>query len=288
MSTLASDTKVRPSAAWYIAVAVLWIASFVVAIVAFKPLIDIFSEGITQVSNGDQIQVSDEGLTVYTGRPSPATTCRLVDSQGNATPIARFGGDERFDIDPADGPRMWALGSTPDDFVGGTYTLECENLGRSTLGYGARIDFVDIGIRMLIGIIVAAVLGVAGLIVLIVLLVRRHNSKSRLRQQQAAYPAYPAAYGQYGGYGQQPGYGDQGQGQPGYGQPGYGQPAQPTGYEAGQPGQYGSPGGYTPQAAPPPSAEQTAPLPTQGDDAAPPPGPTGQPPADDDRDTRSP
>jgi hypothetical protein len=252
MSTQANDTKVRPSAAWYILVVVLWLASIALAIFAFKPLYDIFNTGITEISNGQQIEVPADGITVYTSQDSSLATCQLVDAQGDATLIDAYNDNENFDIDPGDGPHVWALGSTPDGFPAGTYAIECERLGRATLAFGDRIDIVALGGRLLIGFLVAGVFGLAGLILLIVLLVKRHNSKSRIRQQQLAggggYGTYPTTYGQYGS----------------------------------QPGGYSQPGAFPPPSNYPPSTTSYPPPPPGETPTSETPPPPAYPPPDDD------
>src|SRR5215212_510324 len=103
MSTPAYDTKVRPSAWWYLLVALLWIASFVVFIVAVKPIIDIFSSGLTEVTNGQAITVPSDGLTLYTTADQSTTACAVVDADQTATPLEPFGDNESFDFKPSDG-----------------------------------------------------------------------------------------------------------------------------------------------------------------------------------------
>ena len=120
-------------------------------------------------------------------------------------------------------------GSTPDGFAG-RYLQRSSATGLDAI---ARVSATGSTSWRSVGDCSSAcsspgVLGLIGLIVLIVLLVRRHNSKSRIRQQQltaGGYGAYPTSYGQYGS----------------------------------QPGGFSQPGGY------PPPAERTAASPGSAD-----------------------
>jgi hypothetical protein len=246
MSMSQPDTRVRPSPWWYLVVVVLWIASFIVFVIAIKPIITIFSAGVDEVGNNSQVTIPSDGRTIYSSiRPGNAT-CTLQGASGGPVQLEPFdqssSGSFSFTFD--DGTEVQPLASTPDGFPAGTYQLACSVPPRATLATGKRLDFDSFAARLVIGIIGSIVAGIVGLILLIVLLVRRHNSKVRVRQAQAA-----AAYA-YGGY---PGY-PPGAGPPGsYPPSGYAQPDQPP---AGGP--YGAPYG-SPPPPPPPSDAPGAP-----------------------------
>jgi hypothetical protein len=259
MAIQESEPKVRPSAWWYLLVVVLWVAAAILAILTVKPIIDVFTSDVHPVSNGGQIDVPDDGITIYSTRNVNSTACDLTDSAGNATALDAFDNGDEFDFDAANGPHVYAVGVTPDDFPAGTYTLTCQRPAGSDFYSGKRVDFVEIGTRFLVGFGGGGLLGLAGLIVLIVLLVRRHNAKSRIRQYQAAY-GYPASYGQYGS---------------------------PSGYQA--PGTYPPPGGYPPPTDYPQQGTGTYPPSYPGQETGespppppPPPPPPSYPPPDDD------
>jgi hypothetical protein len=250
MSMSQTDTRVRPSAWWYLLTVVLWIGSFVVFIVAIKPIISIYNAGVDQVQNNAQLSVTSDGFTAYASESSPNAVCTLANDGGSVT-LDTFDSDSTFEFTFDNGPKVSALATTPDDLPAGTYQLSCKGVPRTAvLATGKRVDIGDIGPRLVIGIIASLLAGLIGLIVLIVLLVKRHNSKSRIRQAQAA-----SSYG-YGGY------------------PGGGYP--PGGYAPGgypQPGAPGSEGPYSPPAAgtpgtgygSPPAAPPSPPTPPSSD-----------------------
>jgi hypothetical protein len=235
MATYEADMKVRPSAWWYLLPVGIWIACIVLAVIAFKPFIDLVDHGVDPVRNGDQITVTDDGLTVYaTGAQTPRN-CRLVDTSGNATALDAF--DDSFDLELPDGANYFALASTPDGFDAGTYTLECRGIGANgELGTGLRLDIGAIGQRLVIGILIPIVAGIIGLVILIVLLVKRHNSKSRIKAMRSSGGGYGG--GPTGGYGSDA---------PG----GYGS-SPPGGYGTSPPGGYGTTPPTDPGAYPPP------------------------------------
>ncbi|MBA2559716.1 MAG: hypothetical protein H0V07_07465 [Propionibacteriales bacterium] len=195
MSMYSQEAKVRPSAGWYLLPLGLWIAAIVLAVVAWKPVVDVVNAGIDQVGNGEQISVPSDGLTVYATSQPSGGGCSLVDSSGTATALSTF--DTSLDWKLQTGrAKFIGLGSTPADLQAGSYTLRCTSLARnSTIGTGRRIDLGDVTRVGLLGVIVPLVLGLAGLVVLIVLLVKRHNSKSRIKTARAsAASGYPGTW----------------------------------------------------------------------------------------------
>ncbi len=202
MSTYEQDQKVRPSATWYLLPVAIWIGCIVLAVIAFRPFIDLVKAGIDPVSNGSQVSVPTDGLTVYGTNGNGSRSCQLVDSSGSATQLDQFDAD--IHVNPPDDRDYYALASTPDGLSGGRYNLQCDQSGpRSQLGIGDRLDVGALGKRLALGIIVPLVAGLIGLAIVIVLLVKRHNSKSRIRtaraQAASGYPGgWPPASG--GGY----------------------------------------------------------------------------------------
>jgi hypothetical protein len=206
MSTTASDTTVRPAATWYLVTAVLWIAALVVAVIAWKPIIDIVRDGVDPIRNHGQISVSSAGLTVYAIDQSRRTgSCLLVDSSGKSIALQAFDSNFSWKVE-GDGRSFKGLGSTPSGLPPGNYELSCTGMAPTAeLGTGPRISIGDVTRIALLGVVVPAILGLAGLVVLIVLLVKRHNSKSRIKAAQAyaAGGGYPGGW-QSGGYPPQP------------------------------------------------------------------------------------
>jgi hypothetical protein len=250
------DTRVRPSAWWYVAVAVLWIASFVVFVIAIKPIISIFSAGVDEVRNNSAISIPADGRTVYSSIRPATVNCTLTGSDNAPVRMKPFDAEasDSFTFSFDDGTDVHPLASTPDDLPAGQYELSCQVPARATLATGERLDFDSFAVRLIVGVIVSIAAGLAGLVILIVLLVRRHRSKQRIRQAQAT-----AAYG-YGGYA---GYGYESGGYPGY--PGY----PPGGYQQ---------GGY-PAPESPPADQPDAPAgdaSPYGEPPPPPPPPPGQ------------
>jgi hypothetical protein len=269
MSMSQADTRVRPSALWYVAVAVLWIASFLIFLFGIWPVITIYRDGVNQIANGAPVQIPSDGYTIYSSVRPPNATCTLQPRGGSPVPAEPVDQDIRdaltFTFD--NGTDVRPLANTPSDLPAGIYQVSCEVPRTAVLATGTRIDINSFGGRLALGIIGSIVAGVAGLIILIVLLVRRHNSKQRIRQAQAA-----AAYGY--GYG---GYPPSGYPQGGYPQGGYPQGGYP---ESGYPQ-----GGYPPSEPPAGEQEQSPP---PGYDAPPPPPPPPPPssPPDDSPDRR--
>jgi len=246
MAEAAAPPKVRPSLLWLLVVAVLWITALVVCIVvAIRPLVELVTAETTAFRNGSQVAISTEGLTVYSTNDT-VVPCVLTDANGTSIRMDGFGNDS-FELPREDGTQLHALASTPDGLAAGTYTITCDRAS-GMLAHGERVDFSELGVKMLLGFGIPAVLGLIGLILLIVVLVRRHKSKNRIRDAQAAY-AYPGAGwpppGQ-GGY--QQGYPPQGYPQQGYPPQGYPQQGYPPAEAP----------GYPPQPPAEPSAEGTS------------------------------
>ncbi len=191
------DTRVRPSALWYLLPVVLWLVALTLFVLAFKAVADLITAGIDPVQNNESVEVPEDGITVYSTLQSTAGACTLVDDQGTSSALDSFDGD--FELDLPDNPNYLALGSSPDDLASGTYSLACPGAGSSELGVGQRLDPVAIGKRALWGILLPAFLGFVGLVILIVLLVKRHNSKSRIKTARASSGGYGGAGGGYPG-----------------------------------------------------------------------------------------
>jgi hypothetical protein len=279
MSMSQADTRVRPSALWYIAVAVLWIASLLIFLFGIWPVIAIYKDGVNQIANGAQISIPSDGYTIYSSSRPPNATCTLQPRGGSPVQAEPVDKDLRdaltFTFD--NGPDVKPLANTPSGLPAGTYQVSCNVPQTAVLATGKRVDVDSFGGRLALGIIGSIVAGVAGLIILIVLLVRRHNSKQRVRQAQAA-----AAYGY--GYG---GYPPSGYPQGGYPQGGYPQGGYPeSGYPQGGYPESGYPqSGYPPGESPPGEQEPPAP-PAYDAPPPPPPPPPSSPPPDDSPDRR--
>jgi hypothetical protein len=205
MSMPQQDTRVRPAAWWYLVTVVLWIAAFVVFVVALQPIFSILSAGVDQVQNHRPINVTSDGFTVYASEYAVTASCSLTSRGGDRTTLTQFNRDSADNITfSADtGPDVHPIATTPEGVEPGTYLLSCKGVPpTASLATGKRLDFGDFKGRLAVGFIVSSICGVAGLVWLIVMLVRRHNGKQRVRQARAA-----AAYG-YGGYppGSYPGY----------------------------------------------------------------------------------
>jgi hypothetical protein len=274
MSMSQADTRVRPSALWYIAVAVLWIASFVVFIVGIWPLYQVLNDGVDGVKNNRPVAVPSDGYTIYSSVTPANPTCTLRPPGGSPVQAEQVNKDLRDTLTFSfnNGPDVRPIANTPNDLPAGTYVLSCNVPPSAVLATGKRVDVDSFAGTLALCFIGSIVAGVAGLIILIVLLVRRHNSKQRIRQAQAA-----AAYGY--GYG---GYPPTGYPQGGYPQGGYPQGGYP---ESGYPESGYPQGGYPPPSEP--SAGEQEPSAPPGYDAPPPPPPPpSSPPPDDSPDRR--
>jgi hypothetical protein len=251
------QTKARPSPWWYALVVLLWIASFVVfVVVAMLPIINAVSTDVTQFGNGDTVSIGTDGLSVYAEETDTLGACTVTADGGSPIRLESFNSfGEELEV-ATTGPTLQAYASTPDDLPPGSYVISCEGGDSTILATGERIDEDAITRGLVIGFVIASILGVIGLVLLIVLLVKRHNSKNRIRAEQSA--AYYGAWAQQGytapdaGHQQQPSYDPYGQQQQhqGYGSPqGYVPPAADP---YGQPQQPVDPYGQPPQ--PPPTS----------------------------------
>jgi hypothetical protein len=246
------------------------------------------STDVTQFGNGDTVSIGSDGLSVYAEETDTLGACTVTADGGSPIRLESFNSfGEELEV-ATTGPTLQAYASTPDDLPPGSYVISCEGGDSTILATGERIDEDAIMRGLVIGFVIASILGVIGLVLLIVLLVKRHNSKNRIRAEQSA--AYYGAWAQQGytapdaGHQQQPSYdpyGQQQQQHQGYGSPQgyvppaadpYGQPQQPVD-PYGQPPQPPQPS-YDPNAQqPPPSADPYA-------SSQPPANPYGQPSAD--------
>jgi hypothetical protein len=275
MSMYQTGTRVRPSALWYIAVAVLWIASFVIFIVSLWPVIAIYTDGVNEISNGAPVRIPDDGYTIYSSVTPANPSCTL--QAGGGPPVQMEAVDKEIrdalTLSLNNAPDVSPLANTPSGLPAGTYQVSCNVPPTAVLATGKRIDFDSFGGRLALGIIGSILAGLAGLVILIVLLVRRHNSKQRIRQGQAAaaygygYGGYPPSYPS-GGYPQGGGYSQTGYSQSGYPQSGYPDSDNPNAGEA-----------PPPSSPPPPYDAPTSDSPSQAPSSPPPPPPPPPPPA---------
>jgi hypothetical protein len=232
------EIPVRPRAAWYLVVVVLWVASAVLFGTAVASFIRVIDHGVTPIQANSSVPVSDSGLTIYS-RTKPVThDCVLRDASGHTITMDGLS----FDLDATfDGTTVYAVASSPDGIANGDYSVTCSGVN-GELYYGQKFPVGSVLLRT--GI--SGLLGLVGLVVLIVLLVRRHTSKSRIRTQHLVN-----AQGQ--GVGWPPGWAG--------GPPtaSYGAPAPPPPYPGPQPHQPPPP--YQPAPPPPyqPPPEQTPP-----------------------------
>ncbi len=201
MATYDSDMKVRPAATWYLVPVLLWVAAIVLALVAWKPIIDLVRNGVQPVGNNASISVPSGGLTIYATRQPTGGTCTIAAGSGAPMALTTFQTDVNWSLPTNNGGTYYGLGSTPSSLSAGTYALHCTGLAPgASLGTGQRIDIGVVTRVGLLGVIVPLILGLIGLVVLIVLLVKRHNSKSRIKTMRAsATNGYPGAWGG-GGY----------------------------------------------------------------------------------------
>jgi hypothetical protein len=240
------EIPVRPRAAWYLVVVVLWVASAVLFGTAVASFIRVIDHGVTPIQANSSVPVSDSGLTIYS-RTKPVThDCVLRDASGQTTTMDGLS----FDLNATfDGTTVYAVANSPDGIANGSYRVTCSGVN-GQLYYGDKFPVGSVLLRT--GI--SGLLGLVGLVVLIVLLVRRHTSKSRIRTQNLLN-----AQGQ--GAGWSPGWA-------GGPATSYGEPAPPpyAGPQPYQPYQPGPPPPY--QQGPPPPSYQPAP-PSDPDQAPP-------------------
>jgi hypothetical protein len=176
--TVEPAPQVRPRAAWYLLVAVLWIASLVVGGTVIATVYHVVDDGVTSIQASGQMHVPSSGRTIYSHDNPDSPACTVTDiASGRQTPLDELGFDLSATIN---GRTVYAVASTPDGLAAGDYTVSCQGLTDSQLYYGDKFPLGSVAIR--VGI--SALLGVAGLALLIVLLVRRHLSKSRIRTGQ--------------------------------------------------------------------------------------------------------
>lgn len=198
----------RPSPLWYLVTVVMWVAAAIVAVIAFRPIVDIATQELTPVENGAKFPVSSDGFTLWVTDASSSTECTVTDGAGESTTLDAFDEDidQEFTISIENGPDYTALANTPEDLAAGDYTLQCSEVRGEDLAIGDRVDLVGLLKNFGIGLLVAGILGLIGLVVLIVMLVKRHNSKKRIReyQAQAAYSSWPPQGGYPGGGGYPP------------------------------------------------------------------------------------
>lgn len=186
MSDYDGDTSVRPAAGWYLVPVALWVAAAVIAVIAWKPVIDLVNDGVRQIGDSAAVSVPSDGLTVYATQRPKGGTCTLNGSGGSSA-LNTFGSNVDWTLQASDGTKFYGLGSTPSNLAPGTYTVQCPGLAQGTaLGTGRRIDIGDVARVGVLGFIVPLILGLIGLVVLIVLLVKRHNSKSRIKTARAS------------------------------------------------------------------------------------------------------
>lgn len=179
------EPRVRPRAAWYLLVVVLWVASAIVGGTVIATFVHVVDHGVTSFQASHEVAVPSSGLTIYSRSKPTSHDCTLTDPSGRRIAMDGLSYDLNATFDSV---TVSAVASTPDGLAAGSYRISCQGTGGSQLYYGDKFSIGSLLIRS--GI--SALLGLAGLVLLIVLLVRRHTSKSRIRSQQllATMPPY--------------------------------------------------------------------------------------------------
>lgn len=168
------ELRVRPRAAWYLMVVVLWVASAVVFGTIVASFVRVINDGVTPIQASQAVPVSDSGVTIYSRTKPASRDCLLRTPAGNITMDGLS-----FEVSATfDNTTVYAVATSPDVVAPGNYLVSCPGVG-SQLYYGDRVPLRS----MLIRFGISSLLGLAGLVLLIVLLVERHTSKSRIRIQ---------------------------------------------------------------------------------------------------------
>jgi len=187
--------EIRPSRAWYVVAALIFVGSLIPAFFLARSGIQTIDLTVDTIS-GDSIEIHDEQLSVFAPPhvSSPGLiTCAITTLDGRSIPL-----DESFDDLSLDGRER--VGRTPEDLPEGTYGLRCSD------GSGAlAVD--DFGVRSTQGwteaflkIGAAALLpGIAGLVAITIAVVtgvRRSSARRRALEPVISpgpptHPGYP-------------------------------------------------------------------------------------------------
>ena len=86
MTTETTEPTVRPSAAWYLLILVLWAAAIAIVVTVIVSIVSIIDDGVTPIGRGGA-PISDAGITVYASARPDSRDCVLIGAGGQQTPM---------------------------------------------------------------------------------------------------------------------------------------------------------------------------------------------------------
>lgn len=176
------QTPARPSFAWLLAPFLLVLLAaglFAWQLVSLLSLVD----DIQGVRPPAQVQVTDNGFTLFAGSEGLSPRCTLTGTDGTTHRLEDLGGSAHVSHDS----QSWsALQNTPEGLVPGSFRLQCQGVpAGSELGLGPRVDVGGILGTVALGLVLPLLLGFLAFVLLIIFVVMRLvNSNRRRREQQ--------------------------------------------------------------------------------------------------------
>src|SRR6478752_462973 len=149
MTTETTEPTVRPSAAWYLLILVLWAAAIAIVVTVIVSIVSIIDDGVTPIGRGGA-PISDAGITVYASARPDSRDCVLIGAGGQQTPMNGLS----YDLNATfNGTELWAVASSPDGLAAGTYLVRCPGLPPTAqLWYGDRFPLGSIVIRSVVAL----------------------------------------------------------------------------------------------------------------------------------------
>ncbi|WP_432888758.1 hypothetical protein ACQPYH_08475 [Kribbella sp. CA-245084] len=148
-----------------------------------------------------QVELKEEGLTIYSSVPVLTPPCKAQDADGNDVPLERETGSETITIN---GNSWYVVARSAEPVPAGVYSISCtDDETSATYAAGPKSSIVAFVLSILGTIFSFLIFVGLGIVFLIIWAVR----KSR-RNKPPTFPGQPGAPGNYpqAGYPQQPNY----------------------------------------------------------------------------------
>ncbi|MFF0344208.1 hypothetical protein [Kribbella sp. NPDC004875] len=148
-----------------------------------------------------QVELKEEGLTIYASVPVLAPPCKAQDANGNDVPLKRPGGSETITIN---GDTWYVVARSEQTVPAGTYSISCtDDETSATYAAGPKSSVVSFVLSILGAVFSLLIFIGLGATLLIVGAVRK-NRRNRPSQTFPTQPGAPGNYPQPGHPPQQP------------------------------------------------------------------------------------
>ena len=199
-STTDPPVAIKPSRAWYIVAAAIFVGSLIPAVILVQNATQDVDFGMESVTDGS-IQVGDQRLSIFAPEDFPAPSlisCTVSGPGGQQIPLDTSGAELTL------GQRE-RIGRTPEDLAPGVYQLSCADrsgeIDPSAFHVLSTHGWTDAILKIVVAAILAVLAGLVAITVVVVTAVLRSNARRRAIRPWPPYPPPPPT-----GYPPPPGY----------------------------------------------------------------------------------